>query len=91
MLSITDNCLQVSAHQLEAAFDWLCKQRQHYPDNADIWWFRAHWHQRKAELLPTINSGDYVLLPLEKYCKKMDSSFIFDRCLGAQNSNYWAT
>ncbi len=62
--------LQITTSQLEQAFAWLCKQRSHYPDNADIWWFRAHLDEQKAALLATLNSGDYVFLPQLKCCKK---------------------
>jgi len=36
MLPTADNGLQTRAHQILTAFDWLYKQREQYPDNADI-------------------------------------------------------
>lgn len=29
---------------VDAAHIWLCRQRAHYPANADIWHLRFHWH-----------------------------------------------
>jgi RNA-directed DNA polymerase len=54
---------------LDAAYKWLCKQRQHYPANSDIWSLRFSWTDHKEELLQTINRGDYVFAPVKKITK----------------------
>jgi hypothetical protein len=70
MTKSQDNCLQVTKHQLEEAFQWVCKQRIHYLSNADIWSFQLYWNEQKTQLLETINSGEYTFLALEKKCKR---------------------
>ncbi len=61
--------LKVTENQLESAYRWLCQQRQHYPDNADIWSFRFDWQKNKQPLLQAINSGLYKFSPLKRLCK----------------------
>jgi len=61
--------LSVSSKQLEGAYQWLCQQRRHKPDNADIWDFRFHWAQCREGLLHEINCGDYLFSPLQRICK----------------------
>lgn len=61
--------LSLSVQQLEAAYQWLCRQRRNYPDNADIWDFRFHWAQCRESLLREVNSGDYLFSPLQRICK----------------------
>ncbi|HCR2979768.1 TPA: transposase [Serratia marcescens] len=51
--------------QIDAAYQWLIKQRQHYPDNADIWHLRFHWKHEREALLLAVNSGRYRFSPLQ--------------------------
>jgi RNA-directed DNA polymerase len=39
---------QINEAQINAAYQWLCQQRKHFPANADIWDFRVTWASRKA-------------------------------------------
>ena len=55
--------------ELETAYRWLCLQRRHYPDNADIWDFRFHWETNKAALLAEINRGDFQFSPVKRITK----------------------
>ncbi|WP_439056494.1 hypothetical protein ACSJLZ_000868 [Serratia bockelmannii] len=50
--------------QIDAAYQWLIKQRQHYPDNADIWHLRFHWPRERGGILPLLNRGEYRFAPL---------------------------
>ena len=61
--------LQVTAAQLESAYGWLCQQRKHYPDNADIWSFRFNWDKTKYHLHKVINQGGYHFSPLKRLYK----------------------
>ena len=61
--------ITITHSELDAAYQWLCQQRKHYPDNADIWSFRFGWYQHKHQLLKTINQGDYLFSPLKRLCK----------------------
>ena len=62
--------LQLTTQHLDDGFEWSCKQRLHYPANADIWLFRARWQELKHRLLSDINAGSYRFSPLQKICKK---------------------
>ncbi|CAI1188625.1 Retron-type reverse transcriptase [Serratia marcescens] len=55
--------------QIDAACQWLIKQRQHYPDNADIWHLRFHWQREREEILSSLNRGEYRLSPLQRIQK----------------------
>jgi len=35
--------LPITPQQLELAYLWLIKQRNHFPANADIWFFKRDW------------------------------------------------
>jgi len=61
--------LSISEQQLELAYQWLCKQRLHFPANADIWSFRFDWHNIKFKLLSQVRSGHYVFSPLASIVK----------------------
>jgi RNA-directed DNA polymerase len=54
---------------LDTAYSWLCKQRAHFPANADIWHLRFHWHTIRAQLLQTLNKQDYTFMPLSVVTK----------------------
>ena len=59
----------ITHSELETAYQWLCQQRKHYPDNADIWSFRFNWAEHKHALLKTINQGNYQFAPLKRLQK----------------------
>ena len=61
--------MQFSVAQLDQAYNWLCRQRQHFPPNADIWWFRRRYLDDRFELLQEINSGAYQFSPQQKIIK----------------------
>ena len=44
---------------LDAAFAWLCKRRQNYPADADVWNFRRDWPEDKARLRSNLLAGRY--------------------------------
>ena len=44
---------------LEAAYTWLCRRRQGWPADADIWSFRHRWPQEKACLKTELRAGRY--------------------------------
>ena len=46
---------------LEEAFGCLCRQRTGWPDSADIWTFRRHWHREKARLQQELRAGTYLI------------------------------
>ena len=48
-----------SDNTLDAAFAWLCKRRQDYPDGADVWDFRQAWPEEKARLRSDLLAGRY--------------------------------
>ncbi|MGP2821003.1 reverse transcriptase domain-containing protein [Serratia marcescens] len=50
--------------QIDAAYQWLIKQRQHYPDNTDIWHLRFHWQREREVILSSLNRGEYRFSPL---------------------------
>ena len=49
--------------QLDDAYAWLCRRRQHFPSDADVWWFRFRYPLLKSGLLKKINSGAYRFSP----------------------------
>ncbi|MCU8168037.1 reverse transcriptase/maturase family protein [Vibrio vulnificus] len=62
--------LLISSQQLDAAYLWLCQNRQHYPDNADIWDLRVHWQTEKVRIQQAIKKGNYQFKPLQIITKK---------------------
>jgi hypothetical protein len=44
---------------LEAAYTWVCQQRQHHHFNSDIWPLRRHWAERKPQIQALLLSGQY--------------------------------
>ena len=44
---------------LDAAFAWLCHQQQAWPAEADVWRFRQHWPEEKAQLRADLLAGMY--------------------------------
>ena len=72
-MSLTDRL--VSDAVLAAAYRWLCRQRGHWPDGADVWSFRRSWLEEKARLRAELLSGIFRFGLLERTEKK-DSSEI---------------
>jgi len=62
--------LPITQQQFELAYQWLIKQRQHYPANADIWFFKRDWTDNKEKLLRDICSGNYVFSALKRIYKQ---------------------
>ncbi len=48
-----------SDETLDIAFDWVCKRRQDYSHNSDIWDLRQGWTDIKPALQQTLLSGEY--------------------------------
>ena len=46
---------------LNAAYDWLCRRRRDYPDDADVWTLRRTWPTVKATLGADLLVGRYRL------------------------------
>ena len=61
--------IAITHSELDVAYQWLCQQRKHYPDNADIWSFRFGWDKHKHSLLKVINQGAYLFSPLKRLHK----------------------
>ncbi|WP_416172867.1 reverse transcriptase domain-containing protein [Enterobacter ludwigii] len=61
----TDNRNPFTATHIENAYQWLIRQRKHYPDNADIWHLRFHWQRERGIILSALNRGEYRFSPLQ--------------------------
>ena len=55
---------------LNSAFAWLCRQRVHFPANADIWHLRAHQATRLPAMQAKLADNQYNLTPLELMTKR---------------------
>jgi RNA-directed DNA polymerase len=49
--------------RLEQAYVWLCRQRAHYPPDADVWSLRWRWPQEKAAIQRALRAGTYRFDP----------------------------
>lgn len=49
---------------LDAAYQWLCQQRRHFPAHSDVWDVRWHWPAERLRLQAEINQGTVRLGPL---------------------------
>lgn len=54
---------------IEAAYHWLCQQRQNFPANSDIWDLRFHWRKYKSELLTQLQHQTFYFSPLQQITK----------------------
>jgi hypothetical protein len=54
---------------LDAAFSWLCRRRQDYPDHADIWGFRHNWIREKERLRSDLKAGCFRFGLLDRITK----------------------
>lgn len=48
---------------LDAAYEWLCQQRRHYPADADICDFRFRWATEKPRLIAELRANQYRFSP----------------------------
>lgn len=56
-------------NQIDQAYHWLCQQRNFFPHNADIWWFRSNYQKIKNEIINQVNQGKYRFSPQQKIHK----------------------
>jgi len=61
--------MKFTLSQLDDTYRWLCRQRKHFPPDADIWHFRFRYQGIKHALLWWINSGQYQFSPQQKIIK----------------------
>ena len=59
----------ISADVLEQAFSWLCRQRKHWPADADVWNVRAQWRSVKQTLIHDLGNGTYRFDPMARITK----------------------
>lgn len=55
-----------SEDTLDRAFDWVCKRREDYSHNSDIWDLRRDWEQIKPNVQQALLTGDYSFSPLRE-------------------------
>jgi len=63
-----------TAEAIDTAYSCLCKQRRHFPPNADIWDLRFHWQTMRPVLLEQLRTGSYTLSPQQYISKAKGSS-----------------
>ena len=51
---------------LEEAYAWLCKRRENYSHNDDVWTVRFSWEEIKPQLRCQILAGDYSFSALRR-------------------------
>jgi hypothetical protein len=54
---------------LDHAYRWLCTQRRHFPDHADIWHLRFHWQTERARIQEALARGTYRFEPMSRVTK----------------------
>ena len=59
----------VTDQVLEQAFTWLCRQRRHWPPDADVWYVRSQWQTVKNTLVLELGNGTYRFDPLSRITK----------------------
>jgi RNA-directed DNA polymerase len=50
-------------------YQWLCRQRAHFPPRADIWHLRFHWPAEQTAITTALQQQTYRLNPLERTTK----------------------
>ena len=55
---------------LDTAYAWLCKQRNHWPADADVWSLRFHWSCEKPRVQAELREGRYRFEPLSRVTGK---------------------
>lgn len=53
----------------DTEFRWLCRQRAHYPPNADVWHLRFHWSVEQRQLAQQLRSQRYRFGPVSVITK----------------------
>ncbi len=56
----------VSDAVLDEAYAWLCKRREHYSHNDDVWNVRFCWEELKPQLQNQLAEGNYSFSPLRR-------------------------
>ncbi len=56
----------VSNGVLDTAYDWLCRRRINYPEDADIWDLRFKWPGEKAGIQRDVFNNTYTFSPLSR-------------------------
>jgi hypothetical protein len=44
---------------LDTAYGWLCRRRQDYSANSDVWALRRNWPREKEQIKRELLSGNY--------------------------------
>jgi RNA-directed DNA polymerase len=52
---------------VESAYQWLCRQRRHWPANSDVWDLRFHWPEMKSQLQRELLAGTYQFAPMSRF------------------------
>jgi len=50
---------------VDRAYRWLCRQRDRFPTNSDIWWLRFHWTRERPRIQAMLAAGQYRFSPLQ--------------------------
>jgi RNA-directed DNA polymerase len=64
-----------SLEKIDAAYQWLCTQRRHYPAESDIWHLRFHWPRYRNDLFQALSADSFALSP-QLHIVKMDGSHL---------------
>jgi RNA-directed DNA polymerase len=64
-----------SLEKIDAAYQWLCSQRRHYPADSDIWQIRFHWSRYRNVLYQALSADSFELSP-QFHIVKMDGSHL---------------
>lgn len=62
----------VSDEVLEEAYAWLCKRRENYSHNDEVWLVRKRWAEVKPQLQRQLLDGDYSFSPLHRVHRTND-------------------
>jgi RNA-directed DNA polymerase len=54
---------------IDTAYAWLCRQRAHWGDHADVWALRFDWAREKPRLQRELLEGRYRFEPLSRVTK----------------------
>lgn len=52
-----------SLEKIDAAYQWLCTQRRHYPVDSDILHLRFHWSRYRNDLFQALSADSFELSP----------------------------
>jgi RNA-directed DNA polymerase len=55
---------------LDSAYQWLCRRRQDYPANSDVWSFRRCWQREKERIKDQLLAGNYRFALLSRITLK---------------------